>query len=70
MEGRQVKGVESGKDEYHDIPNENLGTPGKFNGGRVRPRVTNSFQGLYGQMEADFQWEVSLKWQFKGKSGI
>ena len=31
MEGQQIRGAEGGKDEYHDIPNDNLGTPSKLN---------------------------------------
>ena len=31
MEGQHIRGAEGSKDEYHDIPNDNLGTPSKLN---------------------------------------
>ena len=46
MEGQQVKGAESSKDEYHEIPNENLGTPGKFNAGKVQQELPILFRAV------------------------
>ena len=39
MEGQQFRGAEGGRDEYHDIPNDNLGTPSKLNMGKVRQEL-------------------------------
>ena len=44
MEGQQVRGAEGGKDEYHDIPNDNLGTPGKLKIGKVRQELPILFR--------------------------
>ena len=44
MEGQQVRGAEGRKDEYHDIPNDNLGTPGKLKIGKVRQELPILFR--------------------------
>ena len=46
MEGQQVRGAESGRDEYHDIPNDNLGTPGKSKTGKVRQELPILFRAV------------------------
>ena len=53
MEGQQVRGAEGGKDEYHDIPNDNLGTPGKLKIGKVRRYLF--FSELNEQMEVGLE---------------
>ena len=46
MEGQQSRGSEGSKDEYHDIPNDNLGTPSKLNIGRVRQELPLLFRAV------------------------
>ena len=50
MEGQQLRGAGGSKEEYHDIPNDSSGTPGKFKTGRVRQELP-IFSELYEQME-------------------
>ena len=50
MEGQQVRGAENGRDEYHDIPNDNLGTPSKLKTGRQGESCL-FFSGQYERME-------------------
>ena len=46
MEGQQVRGAESGRDEYHDIPNDNLGTPSKLKTGKARQELPILFRAV------------------------
>ena len=46
MEGQQVRGAEGGREEYHDILNENLGTPSKINVNRVRQELPILFTAV------------------------
>ena len=46
MEGQQLIGAGSSKEEYHDIPNDNSGTPGKFKTGKVRQELPILFRAV------------------------
>ena len=46
MEGQQIRGAEGVRDEYHDIPNENLGTPSKLKAGKVRQELPILFRAV------------------------
>ena len=46
MEGQQIRGAEGVRDEYHDIPNENVGTPSKLKAGKVRQELPILFRAV------------------------
>ena len=47
MEGQQVRGTEGGRDEYHDIPTENIRSPSKVNTSRVRQELPLLFRAMH-----------------------
>ena len=46
MEGQQVRGAEGIREEYHDIPNENIKSPSKINASRVRQELPILFRAV------------------------
>ena len=46
MEGQPIRGAEGSKEEYHDIPNDNLGTPNKLKAGKVRQELPILFRAV------------------------
>ena len=46
MEGQQVRGAEGIREEYHDIPNENIKSPSKINANRVRQELPILFRAV------------------------
>ena len=46
MEGQQVRETEGGREEYHDIPNEDKRSPSKINANRVRQELPILFTAI------------------------
>ena len=44
MEGQQIKGAENGREEYHDIPNDKMGTPSKLDTRKVKQELPILFR--------------------------
>ena len=46
MVGHQISKNEGGREEYHDIPHENMGSPSKVNVNRVRQELPILFRAI------------------------
>ena len=46
MEGQQIPRNEGGREEYHDIPQENMGSPSKANINRVKQELPILFRAM------------------------
>ena len=60
MEGQQIPRNEGGREEYHNIPHESMGSPSKVNINRVRQELP-FFSGQYERTEMSFQLEALLR---------